>query len=265
MIWGPALIPNAPQQISAQPLSQPSSRAPEMGVPASRRKGLQGCWTTGRTGRRARCSWCWWLPTARPPQERRSSLRPWFLFSQSLSLEAGQGGSCRPCIIPRQEGLLGRGRAPGKALKDLSKQKWDLGSHWSVLSGKVKFGGGGPACQPHPFSSSLWPLAFLGSPREKEGTFPPMVLLTTGKETSPAWGEGALQGTQTQVLILQALWEPLSTPLLPGYSEKNPQEAGPSRGIHRAPTSRILLRLEEGLWFPLPSPLSVLQPHYPHM
>lgn len=90
-----------------------------------------------------------------------------------------------------------------------------------------------------------------------------MVLLTTGKETSPAWGEGALQGTQ--VLILQALWEPLSTPLLPRYSEKNPQEAGPSRGRHRAPNSRIFLRLEGSSGSPFLPPLSVLQPHYPHM
>lgn len=122
--------------------------------------------------------------------------------------------------------------------------------------------GGGPVYQPHSFSSSLRPLAFLGSPREEEGNFLPMVLLTTEKETSPAWGEGALQSTPMQVLLLQALWEPLSIPMLPGHSENTPphpaKKQAPVMGDTGTSTSRILLRLEGCLWFPLPSPLSLL-------
>lgn len=39
------------------------------------------------------------------------------------SLEAHQGGSCRPCVISRQERPPSLGKDPGKDLRAVSKQK----------------------------------------------------------------------------------------------------------------------------------------------
>ena len=79
------------------------------------------------------------------------------------SLEACQGGSCRPCVISRQERPPRQGKDPGKALRVVSKQKWDRG--YAGVSSKAKREIGRsclPAC---PFSSSLWPLGLF---RESE-------------------------------------------------------------------------------------------------
>ena len=59
LVWGPALTLDTPpptsQQISAQPLPQPSSHTPGITVPAPPGKGLQGCKPQKkRTGRRPR-------------------------------------------------------------------------------------------------------------------------------------------------------------------------------------------------------------------
>lgn len=43
------------------------------------------------------------------------------------SLEANQGGSCRPCVTPGQERPPWQGKALVRPGRDVNKQKWDLG------------------------------------------------------------------------------------------------------------------------------------------
>lgn len=137
------------------------------------------------------------------------------------SLEARQGGSCRPCVISRQERPPRQGKDPGKALRSQpspspSSEEAEVGSGAMLEPPLRQSGKRGfllTSCVHSPLLRVHW--AFLGSLREEEGNFLHASLLTIRKKASPTWGEGALQGTQTQVLILQALWEPLSIPLLP--------------------------------------------------